>query len=89
MIELLLILIVASALLWLWLSGYWFARIVATLALWLLFIMAGNPLRSAQGPDIPMTVAWLALCGLCAWCLASIPTWCKRLRSRLRVRPAA
>lgn len=90
MIELLLILIVASALLWLWLSGHWFVRIMATLALWPAFVVLFDPMlyRAPGDPgNTPLALFWLALCGGLAWCLASLPTWCRRQSWRFQRRP--
>lgn len=72
-------LVVGLALLWFWLSGYWFGRALVTIAVGgfgLLVIAAAEGVLNGQMLGIAIMAA--------AWPIASAPAWVWRARARAK-----
>ncbi len=78
--------VLAVALLFLWLCGHWFGRVLAFLAMGAGFGIVGFvALSSGRGGAVGFLGFLLGL-GL-AWLLASVPTWLQRRRAAPAVMP--
>jgi hypothetical protein len=90
--ELLIGLALGVALLYVWLAGHWFGRVLMFLLL--AGIIGGLLAIAATPPDLhgagnPMGFAGFAAGTVLAWFVASIPIYCKRGRARQDARPKA
>jgi hypothetical protein len=78
--EILIGLVLALGLLWAWLAGHWFARVVAFLAFATLFGFGGAVLFANGMPGVTTAGISLGAIGgvVLAWPVAGIPTYIQR-----------
>ena len=73
--EILLGLAIGAALLYAWLVGHWFARVLVFLPLAGLLMMMNDAVKTTE-----MRTVWLCLAPFLAWLIASLPIYARRMR---------
>lgn len=70
------------ALLYFWLSGHWFARVLTTIALWPVLLVCTDPVLYLVEPGYNPALAalFIGLNGVAAWFLAGIPAYVRKRR---------
>lgn len=67
--------VLGAGVLWLWLSGHWFGRVLAFLAFGALFAVIGGGVCYRAAPDgVGLLLGGIAGIAL-AWPIASLPIW--------------
>lgn len=73
----------AIALLYFWLSGHWFARVLTCLALWPVLIVCTDPVLYLMelGYNPALAALFIGLNGVVAWLIASVPGYVRKRRN--------